>query len=88
MIKNYLTDELKNKEYISLEDIYIPDGIEITINDILNMKDASPITLDKNNVLQDGIINYLLAVKNAEENVSVRRTNKLQKLKISLPSVA
>jgi ribosomal protein L21 len=75
-------------EFLWVDDLLLPAGIEITINEILNSKNLEPITVDKNNVIQGGIITYLLAIKNGQKKVMVIRTHKLQKIIIALSSKA
>lgn len=81
-------NQIHNEDMLNTEDILLPDGIEITLDEIFNVKDPEPITVNKNNVIQGGIITYLLAIKNGEEKLRVIRTNKLQKIKIGLSSAA
>jgi hypothetical protein len=77
-----------NDESLYLEDILLPDGIQITIEEIYATENPDPISVDKDNVLLGGIVTYLLAVKNGEKKVKVIRTNKLQKINIGLASAA
>lgn len=85
MSKNY---QIHNEDVLNTEDILLPEGKEITLDEIFNTTSPEPITVDKDNVIQGGVISYLLAIKNGEKQVSVIRTNKLQKIKIGLSSAA
>jgi hypothetical protein len=80
--------QLSSEEFLRVEDILLPDGIQITLEEIFESKNPEPITVDKENVLQGGIISYLLSIKNGETKVCVIRTNKLQKINIALASAA
>lgn len=77
-----------NEEFLGVEDILLPEGIEITLEEILKMDNTEHITVDKDNVIQGGIVSYLLAIKNGETKVRVLRTNRLQKINIGLASAA
>jgi hypothetical protein len=60
----------------------------VTIDEIFNTKNPDMITVDKDNMLQSGTIEYLLAVKKGVTMVRVLRTNRLQKINIALASAA
>jgi hypothetical protein len=77
-----------NEEFLGVEDILLPVGIEITLEEIFNMDTSEHITVDKDNVIQGGIVSYLLAIKHGETKVRVLRTNRLQKINIGLASAA
>ena len=77
-----------NEEFLCLEDILLPEGIEITLEEIFTMDNTEPITVDKDNVIQGGIVSYLLAIRNGETKVRVFRSNRLQKINIGLASAA
>lgn len=85
MTKDYLSN---HKELLRIDEILIPDGIEITVEEILNNSNPDPIEVDKENVIQCGINSYLLAVKNGDNEVPVIRTSRLQKINIGLDSAA
>ena len=85
MSENY---QIPNEDVLNTEDILLPEGKQITLDEIFNTTNPEPITVDKDNVIQGEVISYLLAIKNGEKKVSVIRTNKLQKINISLPSAA
>jgi hypothetical protein len=80
--------KLNNEEFLWVEDILLPDGIQITLDQIFNTENPEPISVDKDNVIQGGIISYLMAIKNGDIKVKVIRTNKLQKINIGLASAA
>ena len=77
-----------NEEFLWVEDILLPDGIQITLEEIFESNNTEPIMVDKENMLQGGIISYLMAIKNGETRVRVFRTKKLQKINIALASAA
>jgi hypothetical protein len=77
-----------NEEFLWVEDILLPDGIQITLDEIFYTSNPEPILVDKDNVLQGGIIGYLLAIKNGEKMVRILRANKLQKINVALASAA
>lgn len=77
-----------NEEFLCLEDILLPEGIEITLEEIFTMDNTEPITVDKDNVIQGGIVSYLLAIRNGETKVRGFRSNRLQKINIGLASAA
>ncbi|SDD64876.1 hypothetical protein SAMN04488104_104410 [Algoriphagus faecimaris] len=77
-----------NEEFLWIEDILLPEEVQITLEEIFSTENPEPIKVDKDNVIQVGIVTYLLAVKNGETKVKVIRTTKLQKIKISLDSAA
>lgn len=81
-------NQILKKNVLNTEDILLPEGKEITLDEIFNTTNPEPITVDKDNVIQGGIITYLIAIKNGEKKVSVIRTNKLKKINIGLPSAA
>lgn len=81
-------DCFRTEEFLRVEDILLPEGLVITLDEIFNTENPEPITVDKENVIQGGIITYLLAVKNGETSLRVIRTNKLQKINIGLASAA
>lgn len=76
----------KSGEFLCLEDIILPEGIEITLEEIFNTDIKQNITVDKDNVIQDGIASYLLAINNGERKVKVFRSNRLRKINIGLAS--
>ena len=76
------------KEEILLEDLVLPEGIELTLEDISSAGVSEQISIDKNNVILTGVISYLLAIKKGDTYVAVIRTNRLQKIKIGLDSAA
>jgi hypothetical protein len=77
-----------NEEFLRVEDILLPEGIEITLDEIFITVNHKPISIDKDNMIQSGIVTYLLAVKNGETSVPVIRVNRLQKINIGLASAA
>ena len=77
-----------NEDFILVDDIILPEGLEVTIDEIFNTKNPDMITVDKDNMLQSGTIEYLLAVKKGVTMVRVLRTNRLQKINIALASAA
>jgi hypothetical protein len=77
-----------NEDFILVDDIILPEGLEVTIDEIFNTKNPDMITVDKDNMLQSGTIEYLLAVKKGVTMVRVLRTNRLQKINIGLASAA
>ena len=79
---------LNNEEFLCVEDILLPDGIQITLDEIFGSNYPEQILVDKDNVLQGGIIVYLLAIKNGEKKVRIIRVNKLQKINVALASAA
>jgi ribosomal protein L21 len=85
MSENY---QIHNEDVLNTEDILLLEGKEITLDEIFNTTNPEPITVDKDNVIQGGVVSYLLAIKNGKKKVSVIRTNKLQKIKIGLSSAA
>jgi len=79
---------LNEENLILVDDIILPEGLEVTLDEILNIKNSDMITVDKDNLLQSGVIEYLLAIKNGETKVRVLRSNRLQKINIVLASAA
>lgn len=77
-----------NEDFILVDDIILPEGLTVTIDEIFNTKNPDMITVDKDNMLQSGTIEYLLAVKKGVTMVRVLRTNRLQKINIALASAA
>jgi hypothetical protein len=77
-----------DEDFILVDDIILPEGLEVTIDEIFNTKNPDMITVDKDNLLQSGTIEYLLAVKKGVTMVRVLRTNRLQKINIGLASAA
>jgi ribosomal protein L21 len=77
-----------NEEFLRVEDILLPDGIEITLDEIFYTSNPEPILLDKENMIQGGVVTYLLAIKNGEKKVRIIRANKLQKINVALASAA
>jgi hypothetical protein len=77
-----------NEEFLWVEDILLPDGIEITLDEIFYTSNPEPILLDKENMIQGGVVTYLLAIKNGEKKVRIIRANKLQKINVALASAA
>jgi len=81
-------DHRNDEDFILVDDIILPEGLEVTIDEIFNTKNPDMITVDKDNMLQSGTIEYLLAVKKGVTMVRVLRTNRLQKINIGLASAA
>jgi hypothetical protein len=52
-----------DEDFILVDDIILPEGLTVTIDEIFNTKNPDMITVDKDNMLQSGTIEYLLAVK-------------------------
>uniref|UniRef100_UPI0040475695 hypothetical protein n=1 Tax=Algoriphagus sp. TaxID=1872435 RepID=UPI0040475695 len=77
-----------DKNFILVDDIILPEGLEVTLDEIFNTKNSDMITVDKDNLLQSGVIEYLLAIKNGEKKVRIIRANKLQKINVALASAA
>jgi hypothetical protein len=77
-----------DEDFILVDDIILPEGLAVTIDEIFNTKNPDMITVDKDNMLQSGTIEYLLAVKKGVTMVRVLRTNRLQKINIGLASAA
>ena len=77
-----------DENFILVDDIILPEGLEVTLDDIFNTENSDMITVDKDNLLQSGVIEYLLAIKNGETKVRVLRSNRLQKINIVLASAA
>ena len=88
-IRNKTKKGHRNDEnFILVDDIILPEGLEVTLDDIFNTENSDMITVDKDNLLQSGVIEYLLAIKNGETKVRVLRSNRLQKINIVLASAA
>ena len=88
-IRNKTKKGHRNDEnFILVDDIILPEGLEVTLDEIFNTKNSDMITVDKDNLLQSGVIEYLLAIKNGETKVRVLRSNRLQKINIVLASAA
>ena len=88
-IRNKTKKGHRNDEnFILVDDIILPEGLEVTLDEIFNTKNSDMITVDKDNLLQSGVIEYLLAIKNGETKVRVLRSNRLQKINIGLASAA
>ena len=85
---NTKKDHRNDEDFILVDDIILPEGLEVTLDDIFNTKNPDMITVDKDNLLQSGVIEYLLAIKNGETKVRVLRSNRLQKINIVLASAA
>jgi hypothetical protein len=87
---SYITkkDHRNDDDFILVDDIILPEGLTVTIDEIFNTKNPDMITVDKDNMLQSGTIEYLLAVKKGVTMVRVLRTNRLQKINIALASAA
>jgi hypothetical protein len=81
-------DHRNDDDFILVDDIILPEGLMVTIDEIFNTKNPDMITVDKDNMLQSGTIEYLLAVKKGVTMVRVLRTNRLQKINIALASAA
>jgi hypothetical protein len=81
-------DHRNDEDFILVDDIILPEGLTVTIDEIFNTKNPDMITVDKDNMLQSGTIEYLLAVKKGVTMVRVLRTNRLQKINIGLASAA
>jgi hypothetical protein len=81
-------DHRNDDDFILVDDIILPEGLTVTIDEIFNTKNPDMITVDKDNMLQSGTIEYLLAVKKGVTMVRVLRTNRLQKINIALASAA
>ena len=81
-------DHRNDDDFILVDDIILPEGLTVTIDEIFNTKNPDMITVDKDNMLQSGTIEYLLAVKKGVTMVRVLRTNRLQKINIGLASAA
>jgi hypothetical protein len=81
-------DHRYDDDFILVDDIILPEGLTVTIDEIFNTKNPDMITVDKDNMLQSGTIEYLLAVKKGVTMVRVLRTNRLQKINIALASAA
>jgi single-stranded DNA-specific DHH superfamily exonuclease len=79
---------LNNEEFLCVEDILLPDGIQITLEEIFGSNNPEPILVDKENMIQGGVVTYLLAIKNGEKKVRIIRANKLQKINVALASAA
>lgn len=85
---NAKKDHRNDEDFILVDDIILPEGLEITLDEIFKTKNSNMITLDKDNLIQSGVIEYLLAIKNGETKVRVKRINKLHKINIALDSAA
>lgn len=85
---NAKKDHRNDEDFILVDDIILPEGLEITLDEIFKTKNSNMITLDKDNLIQSGVIEYLLAIKNGETRVRVLRSNRLQKINIALASAA
>jgi hypothetical protein len=51
------------EEILHLEDLVLPTGIEITLEEIFRSNNPEPILVDKENMIQGGVVTYLIAIK-------------------------
>lgn len=77
-----------SQEFLDIEEIIIPEGISITIEEVESINQKGVVKVNKDNELVDGIAIYLQHVKRGERKIQVIRVNKLQKINIGLASAA
>ena len=53
---NTKKDHRNDEDFILVDDIILPEGLEVTLDDIFNTKNSDMITVDKDNLLQSGVI--------------------------------
>jgi hypothetical protein len=75
-------------EILDIEEIIIPEGIFISINEIEAAQNSVLVKINKDNILVEGIEAYLTHVKMGSGKIRVIRVNMLQKINISLASAA
>lgn len=75
-------------EYLKIEEIIIPSGVEMTIEDVINRDYYENVIVDENNLLIRGIETYLMAIKESKSSLSITRKSKLHKINVALPLAA
>jgi len=82
---NIINENNPSEGYISMDKVFLPKGVELTLRDVLSGVENDYIVINEDYIITSGFDFYLDHVKQGKKIIKVKkRIRNLEKIKLSL----
>lgn len=82
---NIINENNPSEGYISMDKVFLPKGVELTLRDVLSGVENDYIVINEDYIITSGFDVYLDHVKQGKKIIKVKkRIRNLEKIKLSL----